>query len=101
MKFPPIWRSTLAAACALTVACVLARSTSADTIYTVRQTFSVPGVEKGQIRGWFWMPEDRPGQTVLDFKIVEAPEALQITRDPKYGRSWLYAEAWADKAKPR
>ena len=42
----------------------------------------------------------RPGQKVLDFRIVEAPETLEITRDPKYGRSWLYAEGKADKAKP-
>ena len=75
-------------------------SIQADVVFTVRQTFSVPDVEKGHVRGWFWMPEDRPGQKVLDFKIIEAPETLQITRDQKYGRSWLYAEARADKAKP-
>ena len=95
MKLPTKWRSVLA------VACVSAQvSIMADTIYTVRQTFSVPDVEKGHVRGWFWMPEDRPGQKVLDFRIVEAPETLEITRDPKYGRSWLYAEGKADKAKP-
>ncbi|MGZ8921566.1 MAG: transglutaminase-like domain-containing protein, partial [Limisphaerales bacterium] len=74
----------------------------ADTIFTVRQTFSVPGVDKDakQVRGWFWMPEDRPYQKVLDFRIVEAPEKLQITRDSKYGRSWIYAEAPNHPQKP-
>ncbi|HUR45745.1 MAG TPA: transglutaminase domain-containing protein [Candidatus Saccharimonadales bacterium] len=66
----------------------------ADTIFTVRQTFSVGEVpaEAKQVRGWFWMPEDRPEQKVLDFRIVEAPQSFRITRDPRYGRSWLYAE---------
>jgi transglutaminase-like putative cysteine protease len=46
------------------------------------------------------MPEDRPGQKVLEFKVVEAPKHVKITRDPKYGRAWIYAEAPADPAKP-
>ena len=70
----------------------------ADTIYTVRQTFLVKDVPTNarQVRGWFWMPEDRPGQKVLEFRIVEAPASLRITRDPRYGRSWLYADASAN-----
>ena len=82
---------------------LLASSTlRADTVFTVRQTFSVPDVEKDakQVRGWFWMPEDRPGQKVLEFKVVEGPENLQITRDRKYGRSWIYAQVPANPAKP-
>jgi hypothetical protein len=75
-------------------------SAYADTVFTVRQTFSVPDSERGKVRGWFWMPEDRPGQKVLEFKVVEAPESLQITRDQKYGRSWLYAESKSNKDKP-
>src|SRR5688500_2515776 len=81
------------------VAAGIISSAHADTVFTVRQTFSVPDVEKGHVRGWFWMPEDRPGQKVLEFKIVEAPEHLQITRDQKYGRSWLYAETRDNKSK--
>ena len=79
-----------------------AASMSADTVFTVRQTFSVPDVKSDakEVRGWFWMPEDRPGQKVLEFKVVEAPENLKITRDPKYGRSWLYAQVPANPAKP-
>jgi hypothetical protein len=67
----------------------------ADTVYTIRQTFTLSELPKGakQVRGWFWMPEDRPGQQVLDFRIVEAPKTVKITRDPGYGRSWIYAEA--------
>ena len=72
----------------------------ADVVFTVRQTFSVPDVEKGNVRGWFWMPEDRPGQKVLEFKVIEAPETLRITRDPRYGRSWIYGEGNATKNKP-
>jgi hypothetical protein len=74
----------------------------ADTLFTVRQTFSVPDVKTDakQVRGWFWMPEDRPGQKVLEFKVLEAPENMQITRDAKYGRSWIYAQAPANPAKP-
>ncbi|HEX7859798.1 MAG TPA: transglutaminase-like domain-containing protein [Verrucomicrobiae bacterium] len=83
------------------ITCIAAKpSLSADTIFTVRQTFSVPNSEKGTVRGWFWMPEDRPGQKVLEFKIIEAPENLQITRDQKYGRSWLYGESKANESKP-
>src|SRR4051794_25380304 len=91
--------SSALACAALCMACI---SVQADTIFTVRQTFSVPDVEKDakQVRGWFWMPEDRPGQKVLEFKVVEAPDTLQITRDAKYGRSWLYAQVPANPAKP-
>jgi len=39
-------------------------------------------------------------QDVLDFRIVQAPESTRVTRDPRYGRSWLYAEAPADPAHP-
>ena len=46
------------------------------------------------------MPEDRPEQRVLDFRVVEAPASLKITRDPRYGRSWLYADVAVDPAKP-
>lgn len=74
----------------------------ADTIFTVRQTYTVPEVEAGakQVRGWFWMPEDRPEQKVMDFRVVEGPKDWKITRDAKYGRSWIYAETAADPAKP-
>lgn len=73
-----------------------------DTTYTVRQTFSVKDLPEGakQVRGWFWMPEDRAEQRVLEFQVVEAPESFRITRDPRYGRSWLYAEANANPEKP-
>lgn len=66
----------------------------ADAVFTVRQSFSVTNVpaEAQQVRGWFWMPENRPEQDVLEFRIVEAPPSLRITRDPRYGRSWLYAQ---------
>lgn len=69
--------------------------TFADTIYTVRQTFTVKDVpaDAKNVRGWFWMPEDRPEQRVLEFRVTEAPQSLRITRDPRYGRSWIYAEA--------
>jgi transglutaminase-like putative cysteine protease len=46
------------------------------------------------------MPEDRPEQEVLDFRIVRAPGSFRITRDPVYGRSWLYAAVAADPGKP-
>jgi transglutaminase-like putative cysteine protease len=74
----------------------------ADSIYTIRQTFTLGELPKGakQVRGWFWMPEDRPGQKVLDFRIVEAPKTVKITRDPAYGRSWIYAEAPAKADAP-
>ena len=73
----------------------------ADRIYTVRQTFSVKDLPTGarEVRGWFWMPEDRPGQRVLEFRVVEAPDSLRITRDPRYGRSWLHASAPASADK--
>jgi transglutaminase-like putative cysteine protease len=79
-----------------------ASSMQADTVFTVRQTYSVPDVEKDakEVRGWFWMPEDRPGQKVLEFKVIEGPANLQVTRDPKYGRSWLYAAVKANPEKP-
>ena len=46
------------------------------------------------------MPEDTPEQKILDLKIVEAPEGVRITRDPSYGRSWIYVDTPADAAKP-
>jgi transglutaminase-like putative cysteine protease len=74
-------------------------SAFADTVYTVRQTFTVTDVpaDAKSVRGWFWMPEDRPEQRVLEFRVTEAPQSLRITRDPRYGRSWIYAEATGDK----
>ncbi len=74
----------------------------ADATYTVRQSYSVKDLPDGakRVRGWFWMPEDRPEQRVVDFRVIEAPESFRITRDPRYGRSWLYAEAAANPDKP-
>jgi transglutaminase-like putative cysteine protease len=74
----------------------------ADTAYTVRQSFEVKNLPAGaqKVRGWFWMPEDGPDQRVLKFRVVEAPDSLRITRDPSYGRSWLYVEGPANSAKP-
>ena len=77
-------------------------SAQADALYTVRQTYTVTNFTEGakQVRGWFWMPEDRPEQRVIEFKVVEAPESFRITRDSTYGRSWVYADAPANAAKP-
>ncbi len=73
----------------------------ADTIFTVRQSYAVTNVADGRmVRGWFWIPEDRPEQKVLEFRVVEAPASFRITRDPRYGRSWLYAESAVDPARP-
>ncbi len=73
-----------------------------DATYVVRQTFTVKDLPEGaqEVRGWFWMPEDRPEQKVVDFRVVEAPDSFRITRDPRYGRSWLYADGKADANKP-
>lgn len=79
-----------------------AAEAATETVYKIRQTFTVTNVpaEAKQIRGWFWMPENRPEQSVLDFRIVSAPPSVRITRDPRYGRSWIYAEGANDPAKP-
>lgn len=73
-----------------------------ESTYVARHSFAVKDLPEGakDVRVWFWMPEDTPEQKVLDFRIVEAPEGVRITRDPAYGRSWVYAEAKADPAKP-
>ncbi len=77
-------------------------SAQADTTFAVRQSYTVSNVPAGAkvVRGWFWMPEDRPEQKVLEFRVTEAPPSFRITRDPRYGRSWIYAEISADAAKP-
>jgi transglutaminase-like putative cysteine protease len=81
---------------------LIPQSVPADTIYTVRQTYTVKELPEGakRVRGWFWMPEDRPEQKVLEFRVVEAPKSIRVTRDPAYGRSWLYAEMPASAEKP-
>ncbi|HVR35061.1 MAG TPA: transglutaminase-like domain-containing protein [Methylomirabilota bacterium] len=92
----------------LLIACLAALSSShtpgafADTVYEIRQTYSVNELpdDAKRIRGWFWMPENQPGQQVLDFRILEAPDSLRITRDPRYGRSWIYVEADANPDRP-
>jgi len=69
-------------------------------VFTVRQSFTVRTFPAGakSVRGWFWMPEDRPEQHVMEFRVTEAPQSFpQSTRDPRYGRSWIYAEAGGDK----
>lgn len=80
----------------------LTSDAATETVYKIRQTFTVTNVaaEAKQVRGWFWMPENRPEQDVLDFRIVSAPSSARITRDPRYGRSWVYAEAANDPSKP-
>jgi hypothetical protein len=74
----------------------------ADTVFTVRQSYTVTNLPDGakRVRGWFWMPEDRPEQKVLEFKVITAPDSFRITRDPRYGRSWLHADVAADANKP-
>lgn len=74
----------------------------ADATFTVRQSFEVADLPAyaRQVRGWFWMPEDRPEQKVLEFRVLDAPDSLRMTRDPRYGRSWLYAEAPARTDRP-
>lgn len=69
----------------------------ADTLYTVTQTFTVKDLpaDAKSVKGWFWMPEDRPEQRVVEFRVTEAPQSFQITRDPRYGRAWLHAETLA------
>jgi transglutaminase-like putative cysteine protease len=73
-----------------------------ETTYSVRHQVAVKDLpaDAKQVRIWFWMPEDTPEQKVLDFKIVEAPEGVRITRDSTYGRSWIHADVAADAAKP-
>lgn len=73
-----------------------------ETTYEVRHQLAVKDLpaDAKQVRIWFWMPEDTPEQRVLDFRIVEAPPGVRITRDPTYGRSWIYAEVAADAARP-
>jgi transglutaminase-like putative cysteine protease len=91
--------SLLSIVCAFSMPLCVVQTTQADAIYTVRQTFSLKDLPEGgkQVRGWFWMPEDRPGQKVLEFTVLEAPDSFRITRDPRYGRSWIYAESAASK----
>jgi transglutaminase-like putative cysteine protease len=100
---PVTWpRVALACSGAVLALCATSWSALSETVYTVRQTFEVKEVptDAKRVRGWFWMPEDRPGQRVLEFRVVDAPESLRITRDPGYGRSWLYAESEANPEKP-
>src|SRR3954462_13068771 len=101
MKLPSFLTRTFAALAGMIVATAFTAS-RADTIFTVRQTYTAPEVaaDAKEVRGWFWMPEDRPEQKVIDFRVIEAPKEWRITRDTKYGRSWIYAEAPANGAKP-
>jgi transglutaminase-like putative cysteine protease len=73
-----------------------------ETTYAVRHQLVVKDLpaDAKRVRLWFWMPEDTPEQRVLDFRIVEAPEGVRITRDPTYGRLWIHADVPADAAKP-
>ena len=75
---------------------------SAEVTYVVRHQMAVKDLpaDSKRVRIWFWMPEDTPEQKVLDFKIIEAPEGVRITRDSSYGRSWIHADVAADAAKP-
>ena len=93
--------SLITSVCALSLL-FSAATVRADSVFTIRQTYTVTNMPEGakQVRGWFWMPEDRPEQRVLEFTVVEAPESVRITRDSTYGRSWIYADAPANPAKP-
>lgn len=102
MKSLPHFIATRISALAALLSCFTAAVAHADTTYLVRQTFTVKDLPAGakNVRGWFWMPEDRPEQKVAEFRVVEAPESFKITRDPRYGRSWMYAETTAVADKP-
>jgi len=63
----------------------------ADTVFTVRQSFTVKDVPAGakSVRGWFWMPEDRPEQHVMEFRVTErhsrsASRAIRATDVPGF-----------------
>jgi transglutaminase-like putative cysteine protease len=83
-------------------ASVAAPKDPSETTYEVTHALTVKDIPQGakEVRVWFWMPEDRPQQKVLDFAITEAPEGVRITRDPEYGSAWIHAEAAADPTKP-
>lgn len=89
----------LMAIAATLMSVLLAQPGYADTTYQIQQSFTLKDVPAGakKIRAWLWMPEDRPEQKVLEFKVTDAPKSMRITRDPRYGRSWIYAEIDASK----
>lgn len=95
----------LASAAALGLAVAVAAGEAAppaEAVFDVVQTVEVKDLPPGarEVRIWTWMPEDRPGQRVLDFRVLEAPPTLRVTRDPAHGRSWLYADAPASGEAP-
>lgn len=75
---------------------------AAEVTYAVRHQVAVKDLpaDAQRVRLWFWMPEDSPEQKVLDFRIVQAPEGVRITRDASYGRAWIHVDVAADPAKP-
>ena len=100
-----IGRSNRSLACSVLLVVLFtlaACEVQADSIFTVRQSYTVEGIsnQTGRVRGWFWMPEDRPEQSVLEFRVVTAPDSFRITRDPRYGRSWLYADVASQSNQP-
>ena len=101
MKFPRP-SNIVPSLCAALLALSSVPQMHADTTYVVRQTFIVRDLpaDAKNVRGWFWMPEDRPEQRVSEFRVVEAPDSFQITRDPRYGRAWIYADAKASADQP-
>ena len=105
---PALVRTAAAALFAVSLAAAFAadppaaaRRPLSETTYRATQTVTVTGVPEGakSVRVWCWVPEDRPEQKVLDLRVTAAPEGARLERDPKYGRTFLYAEFTGDAVK--
>ena len=67
----------------------------AEALYKVRQTVTLSALDAAahDVKWWVSIPDDNPDQEVLDLRVVSAPGAWKIVREPENGNRFLYVQA--------
>jgi hypothetical protein len=64
-------------------------------VYDVKQTVTLKEIPKDakKVRLWIPIPDDGPGQKVLDLCVADAESTWKVVGQPDHGNRFLYAEA--------
>jgi transglutaminase-like putative cysteine protease len=62
--------------------------------FDVRQTATIAGIQPGTrlVKMWIAIPDDVPGQKVLDLDVVDFPGTWSLASDESFGNRFIYAE---------
>jgi transglutaminase-like putative cysteine protease len=67
-------------------------------VYDIRQVVTLKEIPKDakRVRIWIPLPNDAPGQKLLDMAVVDAGPTWSVNEQPKHGNRFLYAELAPD-----